>query len=105
MTSTPGREPLPGSRIMTEHPLTSAIGRQVSLPGHFEVPVTLEDARPLGRDGASGFECRVRLPDGTLEETILSPAEATALAGTDSPSRAGVRPADAVKLHLLIESM
>ena len=42
------------------------IGQQVSLPGHFNVPVVLEAARPLGR----GFECRVRLPDGTLDEAV-----------------------------------
>jgi hypothetical protein len=28
-------------------------------PGHFDVPVTLEDAQILG----NGYECRVRLPD------------------------------------------
>ena len=40
------------------------IGQQVSLPGHLDLPVTLESARPL----AKGFECRVRLPDGTRAE-------------------------------------
>ena len=40
------------------------IGQQVSLPGHLDLPVTLESARPL----AKGFECRVRLHDGTRAE-------------------------------------
>jgi predicted HTH transcriptional regulator len=44
------------------------IGQQVSLPGHFDLPVTLESARPL----AKGFECRVRLPDGTLDEAVTA---------------------------------
>jgi hypothetical protein len=53
------------------------IGQQVSLPGHFDIPVILEAARPLGK----GFECRVRLPDGTLDEAVLSTEETAALAG------------------------
>jgi predicted HTH transcriptional regulator len=44
------------------------IGQQVSLPGHFDLPVTLESARLL----AKGFECRVRLPDGTLDEAVTA---------------------------------
>ena len=62
---------------MTEDNLVLPIGRQVTIPGHFSVPVVLEDARPLG----AGYECRVRLPDGTLDEAILSREEAEALAG------------------------
>src|SRR6266446_2538281 len=37
---------------------TLPVGQPVSLPGHFDVPVVLEAARPLGK----GFECRIRLP-------------------------------------------
>ena len=55
-------------------------------------------------DGANGFECRVRLPDGTLEETVLSPAEAAALASADLAGAAAVRTVDPAKLHLLVES-
>jgi hypothetical protein len=44
------------------------IGQQVSLPGHFDVPVTLETTRPL----ANGYECRVRSPDGTLDEAVIT---------------------------------
>jgi hypothetical protein len=43
------------------------IGGQVSLPGHFDLPVVLESACPVPQ----GFECRVRLPDGTLKETTI----------------------------------
>lgn len=49
---------------MAEQRLESHIGRWIDLPGHFDVPVILEDARPLGGDGSAGYECRVRLPDG-----------------------------------------
>jgi hypothetical protein len=42
------------------------------------VPVILEAARSLGK----GFECRVRLPDGSLDEAVISEQEADALAGT-----------------------
>jgi superfamily II DNA or RNA helicase len=89
---------------MAENRLTLAVGRQVTLAGHFDVPVTLEDARPLGPDGAQGFECRVRLPDGSLEEAIISAAEAAAVldAGPVGSSRRGT--VDAGKLHLLVES-
>ncbi len=38
------------------------VGQRVNLPGHFLEPVTLEGIRFIG----SGYECRVRLADGTL---------------------------------------
>lgn len=44
------------------------LGQRITLEGHFDQPVILEEVRPLG----NGFECRVRLPDGVLEETIMS---------------------------------
>lgn len=76
------------------------IGRTVSLPGHFDVPVKLEDARPLG----NGYECRVRLPDGTLDEAVISLDEARALAGADLASTTTRSPVDAERLRLLVES-
>src|SRR6516164_3927815 len=76
------------------------IGQQVSFPGHFDVPVVLEAARPLGK----GFECRVRLPDGSLDEAVISEQEANALAGTPAMTTAQVPRADAEKIRLLIES-
>ena len=42
------------------------IGQRVTLPGHFPEPVILEAVRPIG----GGYECRVRLPDGTPDEAI-----------------------------------
>jgi hypothetical protein len=53
------------------------IGKQVSLPGHFHVPVILGAARSLGK----GLECRVRLPDGSLDEAVITTEGAAALAG------------------------
>ena len=53
------------------------IGQRITLPGHFPEPVTLEAVRPIG----AGFECRVRLPDGTPDEAILSADEAKLLFG------------------------
>lgn len=77
------------------------IGQQVSIPGHFEVPGVLESARPLGK----GFECRVRLPDGSLDEAVLSEQEANALAGTPVITATEASSADPEKIHLLIESV
>ena len=91
---------------MTENHLSAQIGRRIPLPGHFDVPVILEDVRPLGTDGSGGYECRVRLPDGALEEAIISSEEAATIfsAGKESEENTGTRPADAEKLRLLVES-
>jgi hypothetical protein len=53
------------------------VGQRVSLPGHFLEPVTLEGIRFI----RSGYECRVRLADGTPDEAILSLDEGAALVG------------------------
>src|SRR5258708_7736085 len=79
---------------------TLPIGRQVSLPGHFDLPVTLESARPLGK----GFECRVRLHDGTLDEAVISEQEAATLAGTTPDADSKTPLANADPLRLLVES-
>jgi SNF2 family DNA or RNA helicase len=84
--------------------LTSHIGYQISLPGHFDVPVTLEDARPLGSDESAGYECRVRLPDGSLEEAVISAEEAATIWKEGPTADELVHPVDAEKLRLLIES-
>jgi hypothetical protein len=76
------------------------VGQRVTLAGHFLEPVTLESVRFIG----SGYECRVRLPDGTPDEAILSLAEAAALSGQAVTTPTTVRPADAEKLRLLVES-
>ncbi len=89
---------------MAEFSVVLPIGQRISLPGHFDVPVLLEDARPLGADGANGYECRVRLPDGSLDEAVISVAEAAALTQAAYKPSATVRPVDAEKLRLLVES-
>jgi superfamily II DNA or RNA helicase len=77
------------------------IGGKIQLPGHFDAPVLLEDARPL----PNGYECRVRLPDGTLEEAVISNEEAAALsAGGQVSCAKNTTFVDAEKLRLLLES-
>lgn len=87
---------------MAEHTLSAQVGARVSLTGHFDVPVILEEARPLGVNGSAGFECRVRLPDGTLEEAVISPDEAAAILGVEETRTS--QPADADRVRLLVES-
>ena len=89
---------------MSSNLLTTYIGQRISLPGHFDVPVILEDARPLGSNTSSGYECRVRLPDGSLEETVISAAEAASILGADQEVSESAKPVDADKLRLLVES-
>jgi superfamily II DNA or RNA helicase len=77
------------------------IGQKVALPGHFDQAVTLEGVRPLGR----GFECRVRLADGSLDEAVISEEEAQILIGDSGGNDAtAIIPADADQVRLLIES-
>jgi SNF2 family DNA or RNA helicase len=84
--------------------LTGHIGKRISLPGHFDVPVILEDARPLGSGASAGYECRVRLPDGLLEEAVISVTEATSILEADREVSEPAKPVDADKLRLLVES-
>jgi hypothetical protein len=76
------------------------IGQQVFLPGHFDSPVVLEAARPL----AKGFECQVRLPDGTLDEAVITEQEAGTLAGTAPTPDTKTPLANADHIRLLVES-
>lgn len=76
------------------------VGQRVSLPGHFLEPVTLEGIRFIG----SGYECRVRLADGTPDEAILSLEEGAVLAGQSAVTPTAIQPAEAEKLRLLVES-
>jgi hypothetical protein len=85
---------------VTNGPLNLPIGQQVTLPGHLSCPVLLEDARPL----SAGYECRVRLPDGSLDDAVISQDEAVNLAGGSSEPEIRVTPVDSEKLRLLIES-
>ena len=89
---------------MSSSLLTSQIGQRIFLPGHFDVPVVLEDARPLGSDDSAGYECRVRLPDGSLEEAVISAEEVVAVLGKGPDEVKVETPVDAEKLRLLIES-
>ena len=90
--------------VVAVNQFSAQIGHRISLPGHFDVPVILEDVRALGTDGSGGYECRVRLPDGTLEETVVSPEEAVNLFGAEQEPPTAIKPADAERLRLLIES-
>jgi superfamily II DNA or RNA helicase len=76
------------------------IGRRIHLPGHFAEPVVLESVRPLGE----GFECRVRLSDGTPDEAILSREEASSVFGQQAEAPTSIKPADPESLRLLVES-
>ena len=90
---------------MVEHSLSEHIGNRVSLTGHFDEPVVLEDVRPLGANGSAGYECRVRLPDGALEEAVISPDEAAAILAVASTVETNLpQPADAGRVRLLVES-
>jgi len=89
---------------MSDNRLVSQIGQRVMLPGHFDVPVVLEDARPLGSGDSAGYECRVRLPDGSLEEAIISAEEIVSILGRETVKTESMTPVDAEKLRLLIES-
>ncbi len=71
------------------------------MAGHFNEPVTLEAVRPLN----TGFECRIRLEDGSLEETIISDEEAQALLGiTQLVAAPRLIMVDRENLRLLVES-
>jgi SNF2 family DNA or RNA helicase len=66
--------------------------------------VILEEARLLGASDGAGYECRVRLPDGSLEEAVISDQEAAAILGAELPEARAEAPVEAEKLRLLIES-
>lgn len=91
---------------MSRSDLSTRIGARIALPGHFDTPVTLEHVRPLGPDGSTGFECRVRLSDGTLEEAVISPEEATTIIAATHLKEEKIteEPVDPEKLRLLIEA-
>ena len=75
------------------------IGQKINLPGHFNEPVILEAIREI----FDGFELQVRLPDGSLDEAILSSEEAKAISGKPE-EKLKAEIADAEKIRLLIES-
>ncbi len=75
-------------------------GRRVRLPGHFAGEVTVEDARPLG----AGAELRVRLPDGALDEAVLSADDLAPLLAAEPAAPAEHPPVDPEQVRLLVES-
>ena len=76
------------------------LGQRISLPGHFPDPVVLESVRCIGM----GYECRVRLSDGTPDEAILSADEAERAFGQTAEPFKTAPIVDAEKARLLIES-
>lgn len=76
------------------------VGQRLTPSGHFAQPVVLEAARPVGE----GYECHVRLPDGTHNETILSADEALLLFGQPLKPRYVGQPVEPEKLRLLTRS-
>ncbi|MDI6756217.1 MAG: SNF2-related protein, partial [Thermodesulfobacteriota bacterium] len=84
---------------MDETPITLPLGQPVGMPGHFDVPVVIEAVRSLG----SGYECRVRLPDGTLDEVVISAEEAESLAKIGGAPQT-LRLVNSHDLALLVES-
>ncbi|WP_054030003.1 helicase-related protein [Desulfatitalea tepidiphila] len=89
---------------MNNEVLKFYIGHRISLPGHFDDLVTLEGARSLGADDSAGYECRVRLTDGSLEEAVISAEEVVAVLARGLGEAKTEKPVDAEKLRLLVES-
>ena len=77
------------------------IGQRINLTGHFPEPVVLESVRSIG----AGYECRVRLSDGTPEETILSLEEANSFFEQTPETKSKAVMVDAEQTRLLIESV
>jgi len=82
----------------TEAPLFK-IGQRVQMPGHFAQPVVLEEVRRIG----DSYECRVRLADGSLDETTITEEEARRLFEAEA-AEARIQPVNAEQLRLLVES-
>jgi SNF2 family DNA or RNA helicase len=76
------------------------IGQRVVIPGHFEAPVQVESVRALGL----GYELRVRLPSGQLEEAVLSEAELQELLAHIAEVPPSAALADPEQIRLLVES-
>ncbi len=76
------------------------VGRRLTLEGHFHGPVLVEGVRALG----SGIELRVRLPNGQLEEAVLSEAELEQLLAGICEAPPRQVPADPEQIRLLVES-
>ncbi len=80
--------------------VANLINHKVLLKGHFEHLVIIEDARSLG----NCFELRVRLPNGHLEEAVLTQEEIDNLLGQVNQGKEPSHTVNPEKLRLLIES-
>jgi hypothetical protein len=79
---------------------STLIGRQVTSTGHFDGPVKVEAARQL----AAGYELRVRLGTGQLEEVVVPAQKPQKLLSELGEATAATRPADPEVTRLLVES-
>jgi len=61
----------------------SEIGQQAFPSGYFDAPIIVEDTHPLGSYDLLNYKCRVRLPDESLEDAIISGQEMTAKLGLE----------------------
>jgi hypothetical protein len=84
---------------LTDSPFTFPLGQTILLPRHFDKYVVPVVVRPLG----AGYECRVRLPDGSLDEVVISVEEAESLASKSTPVEK-VQLVDAREMVLMVES-
>ena len=75
------------------------LGQKIQLAGHFNEPVMLEVLRP----SSSSYECRVRLTEGSLKDSVLSQEEVQALLGPPLPNAYQSTMVDTEKLRLLVE--
>jgi hypothetical protein len=75
------------------------IGQRVNMPGHFAQPVVLEEMRRIG----NSYECRVRLVDGSLDETTITEQEACSIFEAEA-GEARIQPVNSEQLRLLVES-
>jgi len=89
---------------VVEESIKNYIGQTITLPGHFDVPVILESVRALKANGPASYECRVRLPEGTLDEVVISAEEAAAIFQESPQAQEPAKIVDAEKLRLLVES-
>lgn len=77
------------------------IGQRINLPGHSPEPVVLGSVRSIG----GGYECRVRLPDGSPGEAIPSLDEASGIPGLATTAETNSPTVDAEQARLLVESV
>jgi hypothetical protein len=55
--------------------LMSQIGKQIFLPEYYDFPIKLEDAPPFSLYDSPSYKCRIRLPDESIKDTVISTQE------------------------------